>query len=184
MMKIKADLLLSELIDLTKQHISQVESLDKQALDKLNWKADETTWSVFECLEHLNLYGDFYLPEIERAINNSQSTPQPFFKPGLLGDYFAKSMLPKEKLNKMKTFKSKNPNGSKLDKSTIYRFLNQQEKMLTLLKKAKKVNINKIKVATTLGKLITLKLGDIFRVVINHNLRHIVQAQKTLNAQH
>ncbi|WP_223548057.1 DinB family protein [Aestuariivivens sp. NBU2969] len=183
-MKIKADMLLSELIDSTKQNTVQAENLNKIKLEKLNWKADENTWSVLECLEHLNLYGDFYLPEIEKVINQSQTKQQTYFEPGFLGDYFAKSMLPKEKLNRMKTFKSKNPNGSKLNKSTIDRFLKQQEKMLNLLEKAKTVNLNKVKTPTTLGKLVTLKLGDTFRVVINHNIRHLLQAENTLIKQH
>ncbi|WP_242205441.1 DinB family protein [Aestuariivivens insulae] len=180
-MKIKADTFIFELINLTKGHIDQAKALYQNKVDKLNWKANDSTWSALECLEHLNRYGDFYLPEIERCIDKSQVAPETYFKPGLLGDYFAKSMLPKEKLNKMKTFKSKNPNGSKLNHSTISRFIEQQEQMLNLLNEAKTINLNKVKTATTLGKLISLRLGDTFRVVINHNIRHLLQAQNALD---
>lgn len=42
-------------------------------------------------------------------------------------------MLPKEKLNKMKTFKDKNPLNANLDKLIIDKFINQQIKLLDLL---------------------------------------------------
>lgn len=90
-------------------------------------------------------------------------------------------MLPKEKLNKMKTFKDKNPIGSGLDKRTIERFINQQEQLLNLLDKSKEIDLNKIKTAISISKWIKLKLGDTFRVVIYHNDRHIVQANKILD---
>lgn len=136
-----------------------------------------------ECLEHLNLYGDFYLPEIEKVINNAKSKNEPIFKSGILGNYFAGSMLPKAKLNKMKTFKDKNPLSSFLDNNTIDRFINQQIKMLDLLNQARSVSLNKEKTPITLTKLIKLKLGDTFRFVINHNIRHIKQIQNNIKSQ-
>ena len=90
-------------------------------------------------------------------------------------------MLPREKLNKMKTFKDKNPLGSELDKRTLERFITQQEQLLSLLEKAKNIDLNKTKTAISISKWIELKLGDTFRVVVYHNDRHIVQAKKILN---
>ena len=65
-------------------------------------------------------------------------------------------MLPKEKLNKMKTFKDKNPIGSELDKKTIERFITQQEQILNLLDKSKEIDLNKTKTAISISKLIKL----------------------------
>ena len=87
----------------------------------------------------------------------------------------------KEKLNKMKTFKDKNPLGSKLDKSTIERFISQQEQVLNLLDKSRKIDLSKTKTAISISKLIKLRIGDTFRVVIYHNERHLVQAEKILH---
>lgn len=183
-MKIRTELLIEDLIERTKQHMNQAEELKQLGHKQLNWKENPESWSVLECLEHLNLYGDFYLPEIESSIENSQFPGQAdIFKSGLLGNYFAKAMLPKEKLNKMKTFKDKNPGGSKLNISTLDRFIEQQRKMLALLDKARQINITKTKTAISISNLIKLRLGDTFRVVIYHNQRHLLQATKTINKQ-
>jgi hypothetical protein len=133
-----------------------------------------------ECVEHLNLYGVFYLPEIDSKLNISSTQQVEYFKSGWLGAYFAKSMLPKEKLNKMKTFKDKNPIHQELRKKTIDRFIAQLEELLNLLEKSKKVNLNKVKIHTSISSLIQLKLDDVFPFLINHMLPHFSQIERIL----
>lgn len=182
-MKITAETLILELIETTRQNLNFAETLKSKVDNQLNWKINKQSWSALECLEHLNLYGDFYLLEIEKAIENAKSKSEPIFKSGILGNYFAESMLPKEKPNKMKTFKDKNPLDSHLDSKTIERFINQQIKMIELLNRARTISLNKEKIPITISKLIKLKLGDTFRFVINHNIRHIKQIENNIRAQ-
>lgn len=175
----KSEQLIQSLIEETKQVINKVENLKTENLKTLKWKSDINSWNILECLEHLNLYGKFYLHEIEKSISNSNAQTEEYFKYGFLGNYFAKSMLPKEKLNKMKTFNDKNPSNSNLDKQQVFdEFINQQLKMVELLHKSRKVSLNKTKVKTTLSTLFRIKLGDAFQFVINHNLRHLKQIEK------
>ena len=183
----QTEVLLTDLMNRTQQLIREAESLKEKPEDFLNRKPGPESWSVLECLEHLNRYGRFYLPEIGRRIGERSSSSSPsvplqrgrkeaVFKSGWLGNYFANSMLPKEKLNKMKTFKSMNPINSKLDKQVITEFLEQQREMLRLLTESRKVSLNKTRTDISISKLIKLKLGDTFRFVIYHNERHMAQA--------
>ncbi len=182
-MKISSKVLIEDLVNRSKDNLNQAEQLMQQELEVLNWKASTEKWSVLECIEHLNRYSDFYLPEIQRRMSQAQKSPaDATFKSGLLGNYFAKSMLPKEKLNTMKTFQSMNPAGSQLDKTTLAKFIAQQKELLDLLNRAREINLTKTKTAISISKLIKLRLGDTFRVLIYHNQRHIVQANKVLAA--
>lgn len=181
-MKTKTRHLLDDLAERTRDNLEQAEGFLKFPLEILNQKPAEKSWSVLECIEHLNRYGDFYLAEIRKSIDNSQSSSEPEFKPGLLGDYFAKMMLPGEKAKKMKTFKDKDPSGSRLDKSTIEKFIQQQRQILGLLDKAREVSLNKTKTGISISSFLRLKLGDTFRVVIYHNQRHLDQAKRALMA--
>lgn len=182
-MRTTSNELIEDLISRTKSTLNAVDEFRNSSQKELNWKENPESWSVLECLEHLNLYGDFYLPEIRRRIQEAKARgASPEFKSGLLGNYFAESMLPKEKLNKMKTFKDKNPAGSRLDKTVLSRFIEQQKEMLELLKKAREVNLTKVKTSISITKLIKLRLGDTLRVVIYHNQRHVVQAQNVLKS--
>lgn len=168
------------LIEHTRQIINRVEKLKQFPEELLNKKASAESWSALECLEHLNLYGDFYNPEISSSLKHNLTQSEERFKGSALGNYFEKSMLPKENLNKMKTFKDKNPVGSKLNMQVIDRFLNQQHEFLDLLEKSKKVSLTKTKQPLTITKLIKLRLGDVFRFIVAHNERHILQAEKAV----
>ena len=166
------------LLEHTREIINRSEKLRNVNSENLLHRSCPDSWNILECLEHLNLYGDFYLPQIDKAINNSTSKFEVEFNSGFLGNYFAKSMLPKETVNKMKTFKSKNPLNLKLNNSVIDKFIKQQFHLIDILNKSRHVSLNKVKVATSISSLIKLNLGDTFQFIINHNLRHLKQIDK------
>lgn len=175
--------------ELYKTFEKQITDIEKQMekfylldLEQLNWRQVTEAWSILECMEHLNLYGDYYLPTIQSAINSSSRSANEAYKSGWLGNYFANSMLPKEKLNKMKTFKDKNPLNSKLDQNTIDRFQAQLAQLKQLIEQSKKVNLSRVRIPTSISPLLKLKLGDTFRFYINHILRHIAQMDRSLIA--
>jgi hypothetical protein len=174
----QSEYLIQSLIDQTKQIIYQVEELKNNDIQMLNWKENPSSWCILECLEHLNLYGDFYLPQIESAIKNTESKHEVEFRNGLLGNYFAKTMLPKEKLNKMKTFIDKNPLNAILEITVIDRFINQQIKLMDLLNQSKTISLNKVSISTSITSFIKLKLGNTFQFIINHNIRHLKQIER------
>lgn len=180
-MKIRSDVLVSDLVQKTQENINFAEALKAKSDNELNWKATSTSWSILECLEHLNLYGDFYLPEIEKVIKKATRKSEAVFKSGLLGNYFAESMLPKKKLNKMKTFKDKNPLNSNLDRSTVDRFIHQQKKLMEYLDQSRSISLNKEKTKISITAWIKLKIGDTFRFLINHNIRHLKQIEKIID---
>lgn len=179
-MKIESYKLLSELYGLTERHIQFAEKLKSLPEQILNRRAAENTWSALECIEHLNRYGSFYIPEIQKRIASSHTTHKNIFRSGWLGNYFAQSMLPKEKLNKMKTFPNMNPINSGLDKGVLDQFIAQQKSILVLLDKAKQVNLEKVKTGISISNLVKISLGDTFRFVIYHNIRHVAQAEKAV----
>lgn len=174
----QSEQLIQSLLEQTKQIINEAEQLRSFDLPTLTWRENETSWDILECLEHLNRYGDFYLPVIEKKIKTSHTQADFEFKSGLLGNYFAKSMLPKKKLNRMKTFKGKNPLHAPLDKSVIDTFINQQFKLLDLLDQSRNVSLNQVKIQTSISRLIKLKLGDTFQFFINHIIRHLRQIER------
>lgn len=178
-MKTSSETLINDLIERTQKAINEVQIMMELDISILNNRMSAESWSALECIEHLNLYSNFYIPEFKKCIQSSKYKSEEIFTSGYVGNYSAESMLPGDKMKKMKTFKDKNPFGSNLDKNTIEVFLKRQEELLGLLEKARSVSLNKTKTATTLP-LIRFKLGDTFRFVIYHAERHILQAQKSL----
>ena len=174
----QSEKLIQSLIEQSRQTINRAEKLKALDMPSLTWREAPESWNILECLEHLNLYGDFYLPQMEQKIKQATRQTEPEWKSGWLGNYFANSMLPKEKLNKMKTFSDKNPLNTHLDKTVIDRFINQQIKLLELLNQAGNVSLNQVKISTSISSLLKLKLGDTLLFYTNHTLRHLQQIER------
>ena len=176
--------LIDELLKLAEAATTAVKRFKDLPESQLNFKEDPEKWSILECIEHLNRYGEFYLPEIEKAIVAHRShKPVPVFKSGVVGNYFANLMRVKHgRILKMKTPADKNPLGSNLTIITIDRFLQQQELLTSLLTQARHVDLTHTKVPMSLTKHIKLRLGDTFRFFVYHIERHVIQAGKVLQA--
>ncbi|ASZ10075.1 DinB family protein [Chitinophaga pendula] len=146
-------------------------------------------WNAVQCLEHLNSYGRFYLPALERTIakgEQQQRAPQPAFKSSRLGDYFTNMMLPRNDGSvsvKMQAPKEHRP-GAGLDTAAVIdTFVSQQEALHALLGRAAGVNLQQLKVPTSLTRLLRLPLGDTFRFLVAHEQRHMLQAHNALVVQ-
>lgn len=168
----------------TQDCIRRAEALLQFPLAELMNRPTAESWNALECIEHLNRYGAFYLPEIRKRIATSTFQPTSMFKPGLLGNYFTKSMQPRQGMKKMKTFADKDPKHTNLDKQCLHTFIGQQQELLQLLTSAREVDLNRTKSSISITKLLTLKLGDTFRFLIAHQERHLVQAYAAIGATH
>lgn len=175
--------LVEELLALTAVCTAKVQQFKGLPEEQLNHKEDADRWSILECIEHLNRYGDYYLPEIQKAILSGKAgSAQSIFKSGLIGNYFANLMRVKNgKITKMKTPADKNPAGSQLTAITLDRFLKQQEMLTSLLEQARNTDLTATKVPISLSRFIRLRLGDTFRFFVYHVERHVVQASLIQN---
>ena len=177
-MVIENNILIDDLVKRTERAISKAKIFEALPLELLQYKRGNQ-WSILECLEHLNLYGDFYLPEIEKQIiANQHKTRSTIFRSGIVGNYFANLMEVKDgKIKKMKSPKDKNPSRTALSITTINRFLKQQEQLLNLLQQSRGVDLTRTKTAISLSKFIRLRLGDTLRFYTYHIERHVRQGE-------
>lgn len=156
------------------QAIKVYQNLDADTLSKPSATGG---WSIAQCLEHLNSYGNYYLPQIEKTLHNKQSHSTTFTS-GWLGDYFTKSMDPTAG-KKMKALKGHIPTAQLNSYAVVAEFIQQQEQLLTYLRQARQADLD-IRIPITISKLIRLKLGDVFQFLIMHDQRHIQQANRNL----
>ena len=74
-----------------------------------------------------------------------------------------------------------NPGSSDLDSSILDTFLTHQSKLSDHLERSRSVDLNKIKIRSSVTALLQFKLGDLFRVLVFHDLRHVRQAAHALS---
>jgi len=185
MNKFKSEELINQLQADVKQVIAAAEHLQTADPVKLNYCPAEGSWSVAQVLEHMNAYSRYYLPTIEKSMIHISKDTSAWFVPGFWGNYFTKTMMPKnvyEVKNKMKTFKTYSPAKGLNVEAVFKEFIQHQNKLLQLLDVARRRNLNTIHIPISISKLVRLKLGDTFRFLVAHEQRHMIQARNAIKA--
>lgn len=177
MKEIKSAALLEQLEDKLERQIGFViRHFQNMPEDELITASATGGWSVAQCLEHLNTYGDYYLPLIlEKTQRGTAGTTEQSFKPGMLGNYFVKVTDPKTSTQKMKARKMHQPQPGD-PYGIVARHLEQQERLLSYFGKASKLDLNSNKVPVSIMPVLKIKLGDALRFLLCHNERHLRQA--------
>lgn len=168
---------------------NQVESHLQQAIQNYQNLSDEILlkpsssggWSIAQCLEHLNTYGDYYLPLFEKGLATSQDNlTAETLKSTWLGKLAIDSMNPEKGKKKFNAMKGHIPEAALDAKGVVAEFINQQEQLLQILRMAKNKRIQPIKIPISIAKFLKLNLGDAMQFLIIHNERHIQQANRNL----
>jgi hypothetical protein len=155
-------------------------------IESFHKKPNPTSWNAAQCLEHLNIYGRYYLPALEKAIITAEKKgykANETYTSGWLGNYFHHQILPNTEgviKGKMKAPANAIPRQQLDTRAIIAEFIDQQEAMLHLIERARKINIGKVRVPISIMKWVKLKIGDTFLFMTAHHLRHILQAERAL----
>lgn len=151
----------------------KISDLQIAALQKFRFDGG---WSICQCFAHLNTYYEFYLPQLEKAVQNSgQKTTQKNYRSGWLGAYFIKMMDPSTNKSKYKASKKHLPIGNDDPHETLDIFIKNTESFVKILADCRTVNL-RTRVETSISPLLRLQLGDILEFLLAHNERHIQQA--------
>lgn len=171
--------LLNALEQRVEQHLQLATSrFQNMPSDALLKPAAKGGWSIAQCLEHLNAYGHYYLPQINRSLQRSKKNSHTF-KSSWLGSYFTAMMEPETGKRKTKAFKAYVP-ASELDAhAVVAEFIQQQEHLFKYIEAARQADLN-IRIPISISRWIRLKLGDVLQFVIAHNERHIQQAMRNV----
>ncbi len=183
MAKFKSEDLLNELITDVRRIRESAGFFQSSDQSKLAYSPDKEKWSVVQILEHLNAYNRHYLPLIEKELSFVSHEKNDGFTPGYWGEKFTKMMKPTNVYqirNKMKAMKAYTFSNNLNIETVLKEFIAHQDKLIELLENAKSKDLNTIRIPITLTTLVKLKLGDMFRFLIAHEQRHIIQARNTL----
>lgn len=148
--------------------------------EQINWKPNAKAWSVGQCFEHLIVTNNLYFPNIQNVLDgkhrNNFFSKIPF-STDLVAVLMKNALNPKQK-RKMKTFKIFEPAASNIPETIIKDFHENQRKMISMIEAAKDFDTNKIKIAEPLSPLLNLRLGDAFEILLMHEQRHFLQAER------
>ena len=171
----------------SRQLIAELREADQRAIalarglsvEQLNWKPRPESWSVGQCLEHLCISGEVYLPPITRALNNRQPSPVQTITPGWFGAWFIRSYIaPSPVTKKAPAPKKIRPVLSVVEPSILDRFLAANREVRALIERAQPYDVNRIRFANPFIPIIRFTVGTGFEIIAKHEDRHLLQAEK------
>lgn len=152
----------------------------------LNRRPSPSRWSVGQCLEHLNIVGGHYLPEISARVTKALaegSKPAPTAKHGLIGRRFIEAMRTPASQRSFTSPERYAPTGTRLPRTVTEVFSRQLDELLRLVLLARQVDANAVRIPNPLFPLLRLRLTDQLEFLIVHIKRHIAQAEAVLESQ-
>jgi hypothetical protein len=149
---------------------------------QLNWKPDTNQWSIAQCFDHLVTANRAYFPIFETILKREkqntfwESLP---WLPAFWGKMLIKAVAP-ESARKLKAPTVFHPSSSRIDGAVIQRFIDQQNQVIGYLKATEGLDVEKVIISSPVTKFITYSLLDAYRIIINHERRHLNQASRVL----
>jgi hypothetical protein len=147
---------------------------------QLNWKPAADQWSVAQCFDHLLTANEAFFPTFEKVLSGAkkntfwESLP---WLPAVWGKMLIKAVAPESK-RKLKAPKIFHPSSSSVDGAIIRRFLDQQNQVIRYMRATEDLDLERIIISSPVTNLITYSLMDAYRIIVNHEKRHLLQAMR------
>jgi hypothetical protein len=187
MKRVAIDILIRRLNTIFETCAQDVEhEVQPLTVDQLNWQPNDRTWSIAQCLAHLNAYYRYYIPVFRGKISNTRfKEPTDQFTSSPLGVAAYRSVkLGKVKniKRKLKSMKEYNPlvNPSLTTENVVEEYLAHVAEFKEVLKEGEKINLRKTKCPLAIRPVVKLNLGDAFIFTAYHNERHVEQIKRVM----
>jgi hypothetical protein len=152
--------------------------------EQLNWKPTPESWSIGQCLDHLIKTNLPYIPTIE-AVKTSSWRPTLWQRmpvlPRMMGKLVAGAVSP-QAARKLKSPGKFQPASSNVGADVVKTFLNTQRNLLDIMRSTASLDLTGIIISSPVASFVIYSLLDGYRIISNHEQRHLAQAQRVLNS--
>lgn len=177
-------------VDEFRRQFEQV-SADADALtapltdEQFYWRARPDTWSVAQCLEHLNVIARLYLPLLDAgiadAIRRGLYAAGPY-RYNVLGRLWVASQEPPVRL-RLKAPTTFRPPDTRPRRDILAAFHAYQVQYVDRLRQANGVDLARARVSSPLASWLRVPLGSGFAAMAAHERRHLAQARGVVEGQ-
>lgn len=152
--------------------------------DTFNAKPSPTSWSVGECLVHLNTMSKGYIPAFEAALEDGAPRATGPFKWGFISRKFIDAVRPGSRaMSTAGVMKPPSTQGtqSAVDRDRVMsRFEADMKRYIEIVERADGFDLSRIRVSSPFLKILRLPLGALLEGLGLHAQRHIGQAERAV----
>lgn len=150
--------------------------------ERFNWRPDERSWSVAQCLDHLNVANRAYLGPMRAALERARRegrVRRGAIRPGFLGRWFVATLEPPPK-RRLPAPKKIVPAARKGRDEVSGEWRRVQAEVRDLLRAGAEQDLNGVRFVNPFLSLIRFSLGTGFQVIAAHERRHLWQAERVM----
>ncbi len=143
-----------------------------------------TQWSAAECLAHLSISSELFLPLLRRAIDDAQKRGLKADRPprmDLLGAILRWFLEPPIR-TRVKTTAAFVPKAIRAKSEALAEFSLLQSQLIDTLRLASDVPIGKLKIVSPFDSRVRYNVYSAFRIIAAHQRRHLWQAEQAVEA--
>jgi hypothetical protein len=147
-------------------------------VEQLNWHPAPGAWSVGQCLEHLCITNELYLPAIAAALVGRSAGVAQEVTPGWFTRWFIRSFIEPSPQTKHARAPKKIVPGARVEASVIDRFLAGNQGARELVRRASGFDVNRIRFKNPFLPGLRFTVGAGLQIVCRHEKRHLLQGEK------
>lgn len=151
------------------------------ANEQLNWQPAPGSWSVGQCLEHLCMMNEVYLPPISAAFKERLDCPVEQITPGWFGSWFVRNFAEPTSGRRVRAPAKIRP-ASHVEVSVLDRFLSGNQSCRDIIVRAASKNVNRIRFWNPFIPGLRFTVGTGLEIIVRHERRHLLQAERVRDA--
>jgi hypothetical protein len=149
---------------------------------QLNWKPSQDAWSVGQCLEHLRVTNEVYLPAITASLKARPLSAVQDITPGWFGRWFIRNYIEPSSESKRARAPKKIAPGPQVDPHILDLFLTSNQATRELVRRASDYDVNRIRFKNPFIPMLRFTVGTGLEIVSRHQRRHLLQAERVKQA--
>jgi hypothetical protein len=137
-----------------------------------------TSWSIGQCLEHLCVTNDAYLPAISGSLIGKSVSPVQELTFGWFARWFIRSYVEPSAQTKRVAAPKKIVPAARVELSVLDRFLQSNQIAREVIRRGSNFDVNVIRFRNPLVPILRFTAGTGLQIVSSHERRHLLQAER------
>ena len=157
----------------------RADSLTKTlSAQQLNWRPRPDVWSVGQCLQHLCVFNEVYLPAISTSLEGRQRARVQEITPGWFGRWFIRNYVEASSESRRTRAPRKIEPDEQVESSILESFLRSNQIAREVIYRASDYDINRMRFKNPFIPMLRFTAGTGLEIVSKHQRRHLLQAER------